>query len=123
MKFFTVKLAGHKWELHEVRETHAVFKDLGECYAVTVPEKCRFYFAKGYPQPAYEDSFVHEVFGHGAFTVSGARQRLVDLCDGDCEKAIAIEEDMIRGLVMVWYPLLKDLNFQFPKPAPKVKEQ
>jgi hypothetical protein len=64
-------------------------------------------------------TFVHENFGHVAFYVSGASQMILEKFDGDSEAADAWEELLVQKLELVWYPLLKQFNFQFPKPAPK----
>jgi hypothetical protein len=118
MKFKTIAFAGQKWEQHWVRPTHKVFQ--GEtCHAIMVPEKCRVYFSSDSPEPVYEMTFVHENFGHVAFYVSGASQMILEKFDGDSEAADAWEELLVQKLELVWYPLLKQFNFQFPKPAPK----
>jgi hypothetical protein len=97
-----------------VRPKHPVFGG-DKCHAVTEREKCKLYFARGIVQPIFESTFVHEGFGHAAFYVSGAHQMIVDAFPGDEEKAEEFEEEMIRKLENVWYPMLKEFGFQFPK--------
>ena len=114
MKFCTIPIGGQKWQVDLVRAKHPIFEGAC-CHGMTVRDKCRIYLARGFATPIIEDTFVHEVFGHAAFYVSGVYQTLVELCGGDEDKANETEEAMIRALVAVWYPLLQQFKFEFPK--------
>ncbi len=122
MKFKTIAFAGQKWEQHWVRPTHKAFGG-SKCHGYTDYEKCKVYFANDDPEPVYEMTFCHENFGHVAFYVSGASGMILELFDGDNAAADEWEEKLIQKLELVWYPVLKQFNFQFPKPAPKEKAQ
>ena len=113
MKLCTVPIGGQKWPINLVRPKHPIFE--GEsCHGVTVRDRCVVYLSRGYAAPILEDTFVHEVFGHASFYVSGVHQTLVELCAGDSDKAEQVEETMIRALVPVWYPILQQFQFRFP---------
>jgi hypothetical protein len=114
VKLFTFPVGGQKWEGHAVRGSHKVF-DGDRCHGVTLRDKCKVYYAREYPQPIFEDTFVHETFGHVAFYVSGVHQMILDLFPGEEERAEAFEEEAIRKLVPVWYPMLQHFEFKFPK--------
>lgn len=114
MKFCTFPIGGQKWEAHVVRPKHPVFEG-DKAHGATDADKCKVYFARGFAQPLYESTFIHEAFGHAAFYVSGAHQMIVDAFPGDEERAIKFEEEMVSKLENVWYPMLQHFGFQFPK--------
>ena len=122
MKFKTIAFAGQKWEQHWVRPTHKVFGG-DRCHGYTDYDNCKVYFANDDPEPVYEMTFTHENFGHVAFYVSGASQMILEKFDGGHKEADEWEENLIRKLELVWYPLLKQFNFQFPKPKLKVSRE
>lgn len=113
MRWFNASVGGQKWQVELVRKKH---RELGDdSHGCTLSEKCRIYIAKEYEESIRESTAVHELFGHAAFRVSGAHQLILDLCAGDEAKAEAVEEEMVGRLELVWYPLLTELGFKFPK--------
>jgi hypothetical protein len=114
VKWLTVRLGGQKWQVELVRKKHPVFEG-DNCHGMTVKDKCRIYVAKEYEESFRESTAVHEAFGHASFNVSGVSQMILDLCGGDEEKAHAVEEEMVSRLELVWYPLMCELGFRFPK--------
>ena len=112
-KRFTVPVAGQKIQISLVQPKHKVFE--GETlHGLTVAHENKVYFALGYPQSTFESTYSHELLGHISFAVAGVdimlRENLKEGVDpGD------FEEEMIRRLDLVWYPLLTFHTFQFPK--------
>ena len=112
MKWLTIRFGGQNWRVDLVKGTSRHFggEELyGRCYY----DRCRIYVAKEQDEQAREDTLLHEVL-HAALHVSGGRQEIIDAVEGE-DIAERIEEKVVRGLVLVLHPLLKDLGFRFPK--------
>jgi hypothetical protein len=103
MKWLSVRVGGQRWRVDLVKGNSRHFEG-EDCYGITLSDKCRIYIAKEQDEQAREDTLLHELM-HAALHVSGASQKLTD----------GTEEDIVRGLVLVLHPLLKDLGFRFPR--------
>ena len=114
MKRFTIPIGGHKFVCSLVRPQHPIF-DGDPTRGVAMATDSRLYFATGCSQSTYEDTFIHEAFGHAAFEVSGVSQMLREECGFDAKQAAKFEEDAVRKLVLAWHPLLSHFQFKFPK--------
>lgn len=111
MKWLSLRIGGQQWRVDLVKSNSRHFE--GDCYGITYPDKCKIYIAKEQDEQAREDTLLHEVL-HAAMHVSGGSQEIIDVVEGG-DLAARVEEKIVRGLVLVLHPLLKDLGFRFPK--------
>ena len=114
MRWFAPRIGGQKWRVDLVRPKHPAFGG-DNVHGMTLHDKCQVYIATGYEEDTLSSTAVHEVFGHASFHVAGVSQIIIDLCGGDEAKAETVEEEMIRRLELVWYPMFRELGFRFPK--------
>jgi hypothetical protein len=113
VKWLSLRIGGQDWRVDLVKGNNPNLSDGGDHYGVTLRDRCKIYIARELVEHAREDTLLHEVL-HAAMFVSCGTQELHDACN-DVEKAERLEETIVRGLVLVLHPLLKDLGFKFPK--------